>query len=151
MADRGVAPVLGVVLLVGVTVGLGVAVAAAVPPEPAQPAPTVSLGLEADVSGEVRLTHRGGDALDPEALRVRVTVDGDALAEQPPVPFFSAHGFESGPTGAFNSATTGTWRAGETASFTVAATNSPTLSTGATVRVRLYSDGGRVADVTTTV
>lgn len=97
------------------------------------------------------MTHRGGDAVVPADLRVRVRVDGEPLAEQPPVPFFAAEGFESGPTGPFNSATDGEWRAGETGSLRVADTNDPSLRPGATVEVGLYAAGDRIALLRTTV
>lgn len=151
MADRATSPVVGVVLLTALTVVAATAVGAAVVVDPPEPAPTAAVALEADASGEVRVTHNGGDPLGPDSLRVRVRVDGDPLAEQPPVPFFSARGFESGPTGPFNSATGGEWRAGETASFRVAATNDPQLRPGATVALRLYVDDQRVARLETTV
>lgn len=151
MTTRATSPVVGVVLLTAVTVVAAAAVGSAVVVDPPDPAPTASFDATADASGEISLTHQGGDAVDPDALRVRVRVDGDPLAEQPPVPFFSARGFESGPTGPFNSATGGEWRAGETASFRVAATNDPELRPGAAVEVRLYVDDQRIALLETTV
>jgi hypothetical protein len=136
--------------LTAVTVIIAAVVGAAVAVEPPDPAPVVSFDAEADASGEIRVTHRGGAAVAPESLRVHVRVDGEPLAEQPPVPFFSARGFESGPTGPFNSATTGEWHAGETASLHVAGTNEPTLYAGASVEIRLYVDGQKTAVLTTT-
>lgn len=151
MRARAVSPVIGVVLVTALAVITAAAVATAVPTALDDPTPVVAFDIDADASGEIRIEHRGGDALEGDSIRVRVEVDGEPLDRQPPVPFFSAPGFESGPTGVFNSATSGVWRAGETASFTVAETNDPTLSTGSTVRVRLYSDDGSVAVLTTTV
>ena len=150
MPDRGVAPMLGVVLLVALTVVTAAAVGAVVVDVP-DGTTTAAFGLEATADGEVRVLHRGGDAVDPGALRVRIHIDGDPLAEQPPVPFFSARGFESGPTGPFNSAYSGAWTAGQAASLRVASTNEPTPRAGATVEVRLYVDGREVADLETTV
>ncbi|MUV85659.1 type IV pilin [Natronomonas sp. CBA1123] len=151
MTDRAAAPVVGVVLLVAVTVLAATVVGTALPSELSTPARTAAFDVEADDTGRVTVTHLGGDAIDPTELRVRIRVDGERLSEQPPVPFFSARGFESGPTGPFNSATHGTWRAGESASLRVAGTNSPTLGVGATVEVRLYVDGTRIAVETATV
>lgn len=151
MAARATSPVVGVVLLTAVTVVAAAAVGSAIVVDPPDTAPAASVDATADASGEISVTHRGGDAVDPDALRVRVCVDGDPLAEQPPVPFFSARGFESGPTGPFNSATGGEWRAGEMASFRVAATNDPELRPGAAVEVRLYADDQRIALLETTV
>lgn len=151
MSARATSPVIGVVLLTAVTVLAAAAVGSAVVVDPPEPAPAASFDAAADASGEIRITHRAGDAVDPDDLRVRVRVDGDPLAHQPPVPFFSARGFESGPTGPFNSATGGTWRAGETGSFRVASTNDPVLQRGATVELRLYVDDQRIALLEATV
>lgn len=150
MAARGTTPAVAVVLLVFLTVACAVAVTAAVPSAPERP-PQATFAAEADAAGELRVTHLGGDAVDPASLVVRVRVDGTPLAEQPPVPFFAARGFESGPTGAFNSATAGDWTAGETASLRVAATNSPAFDPGATVEVRLYAGDTPLATLETTV
>ena len=151
MSDRAAAPVVGVVLLVAVTVIAATAVGTALPSELSAPARTAAFDIAADDTGRLTVTHLGGDAIDPDDLRLRVLVDGTPLSEQPPVPFFSATGFESGPTGPFNSATSGVWRAGESASLRVAGTNAPAFRRGTTVEVRLYADGTRIAVETTTV
>jgi len=151
MSGRAAAPVVGVVLLTAVTVLAAGTLGAAVLADPPTPAPNAAFDVEADATGEVRLTHHGGDGVDPAALRVRVRVDGEALAHQPPVPFFAARGFRAGPTGPFNSAAEGAWRAGETASFRVAGTNEPSLTSGATVEVRLYVERERIAVLRTAV
>jgi FlaG/FlaF family flagellin (archaellin) len=146
---RGVAPLAGV-LLVLVTVGLAATVSGAVlvGESPVSDASTPHVSLSLSVHGDaLELTHRGGDALDVTGLRLVVTVDGDPLTHQPPVPFFSARGFRSGPTGPFNRAADPQWTAGETASIRVAETNQPTLSGGETVTVRVYADGALVAAV----
>lgn len=149
MSDRGLSPVIGCLLLTAITVAGAAVVGAAVAVDPPEPAPMVSFDAEADASGTVRITHRGGATIAPESLRVHVRVDGEPLASQPPVPFFSAHGFESGPTGPFNAAYTGDWRAGETARFRIAGTNDPTLYAGASVEIRLYVDGQKIAEMST--
>lgn len=153
MSDRAVAPLVGVALLVAVTVILAASVAAGVVHTTgAAPVPTAaSFEAEADATGEIRAIHTGGDAVDPDALELVVRVDGVPLASQPPVPFFSAQGFESGPTGVFNSATRGEWQAGEAASLRVAGSNEPTLAEGATVELRIYVDGVRIAVLEVTV
>lgn len=146
MSDRALAPVVGVVLLVAVTAVLAVGVVAGVVESPGPAAaPTAAFDGEADATGEIRAVHAGGDTIAPDELGLRVRVDGEPLAAQPPVPFFSATGFESGPTGMFNRATRGERRAGQAASLRVADSNEPTLSAGATVELRLYVDGVRVA------
>jgi len=81
------------VLLLAITVvlaaGVVTAVIAAAPPEPA---PMASLSLSA-VDDRITITHRGGDALDASELTVRVRVDDEPLARQPPVPSFRLPGF----------------------------------------------------------
>lgn len=137
--DRAVAPVVGVALLLAVTVLAASAVGTAVlvletPSEPSRAA--VSLSVDAETN-RFQLTHRGGDDLNVSRLSLSVTVNGDALAEQPPVPFFAASGYRSGPTGPFNSGADPRWSAGETAGFRLASTNSPTLDSGDRVTVRI--------------
>lgn len=149
--SRALSPVVGVVLLTAVTVIASVAVgAAALSHAPPDPAPRIAVDATAAPDGRVTLVHRGGDAVSVADLRVHVTVDGDPLGHQPPVPFVGAPGFRGAPSGPFNRAGDGTWTTGEEASFTVAATNRPSLHPGATVRVRLVEDGTPVAEVTAT-
>ena len=146
--DAGASPVVGVVLAVALTVGLasGVAVAFAVGVAPAEPAPTASVALDVDANADALvLAHRGGDALSVDALRVVVTVDGERLAHQPPVPFFAATGFAPGPTGPFNRGYDGAWTAGGTASVALSSTNHPTIEPGDRVAVALYANDALVA------
>lgn len=148
--DRAVTPAVAAVALVAVCLSLAAAVALAVPADVASPPPgRTALSLTA--TGErIALTHEAGAPLTVEALRVRVAVDGTALARQPPVPFFVAEGFRAGPTGPFNVAADGRWIAGETASFAVAGTNEPTPAPGDRIRVRVWHDGTLLADLTAT-
>jgi len=143
----------GVPLLVGVTVVLAVTVGVmafgfAPSSEPAEP---VALSAEAAPDGTIELTHRAGPAINLTEASVVIEVDGEPLDHQPPVPFFSATGFRSGPTGAFNHAGDAVFAPGERASLQVAGTNDPTLSAGATVTVRFVTDDTQVAVVETTV
>ena len=149
--SRGLSPVVGTVLLVALTVGLAATVGAmALGTETPDPAPHVRLTLSADAATDrIAITHEGGDPVPVEALRVEVAVDGEPLARQPPVPFFAAEGFRSGPTGPFNSATDGPWLAGETAGFRLAGTNEPSLEPGARVVVELYHGDTRIASLET--
>jgi hypothetical protein len=150
---RAVSSPVAVVLLVLVAVAAAVAVGATTADLPVRDtAPRhVSVSASADATGSIALTHDAGPALDVRNLRVQVVVDGEPLARQPPVPFFSARGFVSGPTGPFNPAADPEWSAGETAGFRVAGTNSPALAEGATVEVTLYVDDHPVTTVETTV
>lgn len=149
MTDRGIAPLVGVALLVFVSVALAAVVAgglAAVDAGDPPPAATLEVAADADAD-RIAVTHGGGDALDPAAVSLHVEIDGEELARQPPVPFFSARGFDPGPGGPFNSGWHGDWVAGETASLQVAATNDPGgIDEGATVRVVITVDGRVLAE-----
>ena len=164
---RASAPV-GVVLLVGLAVALSTGVGAAAlgsgvlgtdgfdaeSPDSSEfgVGSTASASLSASATGEgrIQLRHEGGDTLDVRELRLRVRVDGEELARQPPVPFFSAEGFKSGPTGPFNPAAEPTWRAGESVSLEVAGTNEPTVDDGSLVEIEVYVGGTPVAKLETT-
>ncbi|PSQ17730.1 type IV pilin [Halobacteriales archaeon QS_8_69_26] len=154
MTERAVSTVVGVAALLAVTValaaGAGIALQAAAGTAASEGPPQARLELSADPDGTVVLAHVGGDRLDVGTLRVWVAVDGEALDDQPPVPFFSAHGFVSGPTGPFNAASDPAWTAGETAGVRVASTNSPTVDRGSTVTVRVYADDDLIFEGTTT-
>ena len=85
MASRGVSPLVGVLCLLVVTVALAATVVVTVPVGSA-PEPTVAtFDAAADPTGEIRVTHTGGDVIDPETLDVRVRVEGEPLAEQPAI------------------------------------------------------------------
>jgi FlaG/FlaF family flagellin (archaellin) len=151
VSTRALTPVLGIALLTLVTVLAAAAVGAGlsgIGPAGETP-PRVSLSASANASVDrITLAHTGGDVVSVSRLRVRITVDGQRLTHQPPVPFFAATGFESGPTGPFNTAADGQWAAGERATLTLASTNSPQLTPGATVRVDVYRGGHRIATAT---
>ncbi|MGM0448392.1 MAG: type IV pilin [Methanobacteriota archaeon] len=138
------APVAGV-LLIAITVVLAGGVAAAALDGPSATAPPSAVLSLSATDDRIAIEHRGGDPLDVAAVTVRVSVDGDPLDEQPPVPFFSAAGFRPGPTGAFNAAGGDTLRVGDTATFRVADTNDPTLEPGRRVTVEITADGQPVA------
>lgn len=151
---RALSPAVGTVLLVGIVALAAGAVAvlgAGIGAEPPDPSPAASIDAAADAStGEIALVHRGGAALDVRDLTVRIEIEGEPLAEQPPVPFFSAAGFRSGPTGPFNPAADPTWRGGERASVRLAGTNDPALDPGDAVTVRVYRDEALLAEASTT-
>jgi FlaG/FlaF family flagellin (archaellin) len=150
--DRAVSTVVGTVLLIALVVGSATVVGAFVTGiGPASTAPQATLDATAEADeNRITLVHRGGDQLDVERMRLRITVDGDALTTQPPVPFFSAGGFRPGPTGPFNPSTDGRWTAGERASFQIASTNSPTLSTGDQVTITVVVGDDVIAETTVT-
>lgn len=149
---RAVSTPLGVALLALLTAALGAAIGAGLfgVADPGVEGRVV-LDAAASADGTVELVHRGGPPLDAEEIRIVVSVDGEPLAHQPPVPFFAATGFHGGPTGPFNPATGSTWQVGETASFRVAGTNEPSLAADRTVTIEVYSDGRPVAAAEATV
>lgn len=130
-----------VCLLVGVAVG-------AVALEPLDSVDGQTAAVSLTVHGDtLTFVHRGGPTLRVADLQLVVRVDGTPLRHQPPVPFFAARGFRSGPTGPFNRGGDGRWSGGERASLTVASTNHPRVAPGVTVRVRFVDDGRTVATV----
>jgi len=136
---RATVPVVGTLLLVVVTVLLAVTLSTAVLGGASTAEPSATTAVDLSVEGAtITLTHTQGEPLDVETLSMKIAVDGEPLDEQPPVPFFAASGFESGPTGAFNPAGSTELAVGESASLTVAETNTPTIEPGSTVTVTLY-------------
>lgn len=148
--QRASTSVIAVVLLVGLTVGVASAVGGATLGLASETrsdiAPTVSLDLSID-GDRLVFTHEAGEPLDVRDLRLRVSIDGANLAYQPPLPFFAARGFSSGPTGPFNAATDPAWTVGETASLEIAGTNQPRIEPGARIEVTIYADGARIAQL----
>lgn len=150
--DRGISPVVGTVAMVLVTVGLVVAGSTVVGSsalDPGSATTPVMLSVTATDSGTIELSHDGGPPIDLESVTVHVSVDGQPLEEQPPVPFFSATGFAPGPTGAFNSASDDRFAVGETASVTVAGTNAPAIEAGSDVTVEFLRNDRVVASAGT--
>ncbi|MFC4448558.1 type IV pilin [Halorussus aquaticus] len=149
MSGRATSPVLGIVLLLVVTVALAgtvgsLAFGTTIPSD--VPSAAIDLRIDADAN-RLTFVHRGGDVLDARDLTVRIRIDDAALDTQPPIPFFSATGFRSGPTGPFNSATDPEWSAGETASVRLAETNDPSLSSESSVVVTFSVNATVVAEV----
>ena len=109
------------------------------------------LSASASPDGTIVLTHDGGQPIDVRRVSVNVSVEGQRLTQQPPVPFFSAPGFEPGPTGPFNSAADPEWTVGEQASFTLSDSNEPGLQPGADVTVTVLRDETPLTRVRTSV
>ncbi|WP_436901147.1 type IV pilin [Halovenus halobia] len=147
---RAVSSVVGVILLISlVVVGAGT-MSLALATEPPDPAPVSSFELAVDAdTDELSITHRGGESIDLTEATIRITIDGKRVTHQPPVPFFAARGFESGPGGPFNSASDNTWRPGETGTLELASTNSPALTPDSIVTVRIITDGTEIARLST--
>lgn len=157
MPRRGVAPAVGVATMVLITVLLAALVGGVLFGTGLEDPPEAAMRGEAAydaTTGQTRidLVHLAGDPLDVTRLTVRIDVDGTALDHQPSVPFFSATGFESGPTGPFNSGSADrNWRTGEKAGLAIAGSNDPVPTRGDAITVRLFVDGQPVAVVRTTV
>ncbi len=154
MIDRGIAPIVATACLLVIVVAIGAVAGGAimgigsqaVTATPQQAVITADANAE---TNEIALRHEQGAPLDVDRLQVRVFVDGQPLAEQPPVPFFSATGFHSGPEGPFNPAADQRWSVGERASLQVAqTTNSPSITPGAQITVELYHDSQQLTTVT---
>lgn len=109
-----------------------------------------AISVTADATTD-RLTFvlRRGPALNVSRLSLAVRVDGRALRDQPPVPFFAARGFRGGPTGPFNAAADHVWTPGERASFRLATTNAPEIDPGDRIRVRFERGDETLATVET--
>jgi flagellin-like protein len=95
--DRGVSPVIGVILMVAITVILAAVIGTFVlglGDSLGNSQPTAQLNAELNsTSGNVTISHGGGDALETNNLRV--TVDGNGTAVQ----------FDSGSTFAVGNST----------------------------------------------
>ncbi|WP_254807462.1 type IV pilin [Natronosalvus amylolyticus] len=150
---RGVSPLVGTVLFLGITVLLAGTLAIGVAPHLASPStatPGQALELEADADrDELVFDLVAGNAIDVRELEVHVTIDDEPLEFQPPVPFVGAHGFRGAPDGPFNGATDPQWRPGERAAVRLAGTNAPALEEGSVVRAHLTVDGQTIARLVT--
>lgn len=147
---RAYAPV-AVVLLLAVTVVAASVMALALPSLPSDPPAQRGITVEATDDGRLTLTLVAGDTIDVQDAAVRVSVDGDPLRHQPPVPYFAARGFHGAPTGPFNRAGSDQWRVGESGTLRVASTNAPLPDVGDTITVRILVDGQQVATTETSV
>ena len=146
--DRAVSPVVAVVLLIAITVvgAAGVASVATSLTADAGETPTATLAVSAaSETQRISLAHRGGDPLDFRNCSLAITVDGEPLAHQPPVPYFAAAGFRGTPTGPFNAAAEPVFEPGERAALMLASTNAPHLEAGDRVTVTIRRRGKRVA------
>lgn len=149
---RGLSPLVGVLTLLALTVCLAAVVAVGVGAwSLPSSGPTATFDLAADGStSTVVIEHVAGDPIDVDDLSVTIAVDGRELADQPPVPFVGASGFDGTPDGPFNAEADSEWTSGERAGLSLAKTNRPELSAGDSVTVTLATDGRRIATLETT-
>jgi FlaG/FlaF family flagellin (archaellin) len=151
MTERAVSTIPAIVLLTLLTIALGVGIAAtsqqvhAAGHDPCQATP-IAVGFTVD-GPVLRVTHLAGPPLSLDNATTTITVDGDPLRHQPPLPFFAARGFQAAPTGAFNSGSDGTFSVGEDASMQIAQTNHPWPDRGSAVRLMIRSHGCTTIDV----
>ena len=155
-SSRAVAPIVGVLALLAITVILAATIAVGMGFAGAgllerDSAPDAAFDLEADADrSELALEHAGGDAVDVERLELRIAVNGERLEHQPPVPFVGADGFRGAPSGPFNPETDSEWRVGETATLRVAGTNDPEIRAGDTVTMTIVVDETVVTELEST-
>lgn len=143
---------MGLLALLALTVTLGAVVAVGVTSFEAGGGPAsavVSVSAES-TTNEIVLEHRYGDTLSVTDLELVVSIAGEPLETQPPVPFFQADGFGGGPTGPFNERADPRWQVGESASFEIATTNEPTIDPGDAVVVTILESGEPIARAETT-
>lgn len=144
--ERALTALVATVALLALTVCLAAVVLATVGSVPlGSSPPQAAFELEVDAASDrVALEHVAGDPLPVNETSLVVAVNGEALAFQPPVPFFSADGFRGGPTGPINPSWGPTWRPGDTGSFRLASTNRPPIDEGDRVAVTVAVDGRTV-------
>jgi archaeal type IV pilus assembly protein PilA len=144
---RALAPLVGVLLLLAVTVALATVVAIGASSFSTGPAPTtaaIDLAVDSE-SGTLAFDHIAGESIDVDALTVTVAIDEEPLSTQPPVPFVGADGFSGAPTGPFNAQSDQNWTSGDQATVTLASTNEPQIESGDAVTVTLAVDGQRLS------
>lgn len=155
--SRAVSTTLGVLLLTALTLVFatvaGVAVVATERPADVPEPVVLSASATVDTDDEtvqVVLVHEGGPHLDVREIDVRIAADGDRLVHQPPVPFYSASGFASFPSGPFNPVTDPRWEPGERAGLVITGENAEPVVPGGTVKIEVYRDDLPIAVVETT-
>ncbi|WP_049921893.1 type IV pilin [Halopiger djelfimassiliensis] len=148
--ERGVSPVVGTLVLVVLTICL-VAIVGGLLTLSIDSSRPAAFDLSVDsTDSTITIEHVAGGPVDVRELSVTIVVDGTELADQPPVPFVGARGFNGTPIGPFNAKADPEWRAGERASVTVAETNAPSLDADAVVTVTIAVDGRPFAQLETT-
>ena len=151
MTERAASTIPATVLLILLTLTLGVGIAAtsqqvhAAGNEPCQATP-IAVAFTAD-GPVLHVTHLAGPPLSLDNATTTITVDGEPLRYQPPLPFFAARGFQAAPTGPFNSGSDGMFSVGEHASMRIAQTNHPRPDRGSAVRLVVRTRGCTNIDV----
>lgn len=145
---------IGLTLLIGLTVTIGTVIGVGfvdVVPQTGLSAEPVVISVTATAEDSALwFRHEAGPPIDVRTVSLRLRIDGIAATHQPPIPFFAATGFASGPTGPFNPATDPVWSVGETTSLRLAGSNHPPLRSGSTVEVTIVRDGLPIVRARTT-
>lgn len=148
---RGVSSVIGVTLLTLVTVILAVSVGVIATADSPEPTPSARFSSEVSAAEQrISIHHDGGDSIPMAAIDLRIAVEGEPLAHQPPIPFFATEGYVSGPSGPINPAGSDEWTAGKTASLRLAKTNEPHIEAGAAVTITIATERGIIYEETVT-
>ncbi len=163
MNTRGSAAIVGVAAMLTATVVLAGAVAATGSSLHVLPTNSCSVtgagvsspdavALSVQLRGpRIQLTHEAGPKVNVSTVRMMILINRTPLQFQPPIPYFAARGFRSGPFGPFNSASDGMWEPGETASLEIAQTNTPHPVVGATLSVELRQQACVIGSVSADV
>lgn len=151
MDNRAVAPVIGIVLLLALTVICAGAIALFVTGmTDLRSTPTVVIEGTVDTAeNNITLVHVSGDPITVEHLDIRITIDDEPLQHQPPVQSTSATGFSTGPSGPLHKWGGDTWSPGESSVISIAHTsNYPLPHPDARVEVSLTYDNRPLAEIT---
>lgn len=149
MSQRGVAPVVGVAIILVMTLLLVGAVYALVPTSPPTDTPRTTFeGTFAVDDRSITLTHTGGDTVSLQELNIRITVDDEALTHQPPdLPYYNPEGFDGFASGPLNPSTPDQWEPGEVATIWLDENNAPLPGPEAVVTVEFFVDGRPIAAI----
>lgn len=149
---RAISPVVGVPILVAVTLVLAAIVGVmATGFGPSTWHDPRVLTADARQDGTIELSHESGPPINLTVVSIRIEINGEPLAHQPPVPFTGATGFDGAPSGAFNPSTDPHWEPGDRSRFVIAGTNSPIPRAGDTVTIQFIKEESRIALIETTV
>ena len=149
MDNRAVAPVIGIVLLIVVSiVCAGVIVLFVTDIADLRSTPTVVIDGTVDTSeNNITLVHTSGDDIPVDYLDLRITIDGVPMKYQPPVPFDSATGFSTGPSGPLHAWGDDTWSPQQESVIHLAGSNEPLPDPDSTVEVSITYDDRPIAEI----
>lgn len=156
---EGTSPVVGVLFLVALTLILAGILAGTIGGGiPLERAPTASVSMDEVDSSENRivLIHDGGDSIDVSEIEILTYVNGEPLEKQlRSLPAFGAPGYlwPPNPGPIFKGTSDHTWEVGETSSYRIASTNSPSgfdSSDSVTVKIVHRPSGSLISEYSST-